>query len=194
MKKQRFILASASPRRRELFESAGYEFEIIPCNEEESAQESLSAEETVKALAMQKAMCVSKQNKGAVVLGCDTVVATENEILGKPQTQEQAAEMLKLLSGKTHFVYSGVCITDGERTESFASKTEVEFYDLSEKTILSYVNSKEPMDKAGAYGIQGLGSALVKGIKGDYYTVVGLPLGKCERVLASFGVFGRIRF
>ena len=193
MEKRRFILASASPRRKELFENAGYDFEIIPSDADEVVDDNIGAEETVRILSMQKAQYVSALNEGAVVLGCDTVVAVDNNILGKPQSREQAFEMLKSLSGKAHAVYSGVCITDGKRTESFVSKTEVEFYDLSDDTVESYIDSGEPMDKAGAYGIQGLGSALVKGIKGDYFTVVGLPLAECARVLSTFGIYGKIK-
>ena len=193
MEKRRFILASASPRRKELFENAGFDFEIIPSEAEETVDENIGAKETVRILSMQKAQYVSAHNEGAVVLGCDTVVAVGDEILGKPQNKRQAFEMLKSLSGKIHAVYSGVCITDGKRTESFASKTEVEFYELSDETIESYIESGEPADKAGAYGIQGLGNALVKGIKGDYFTVVGLPLAECARVLSSFGIYGKIK-
>ena len=131
-------------------------------------------------------------NKGAVVLGCDTVVALGGKILGKPKDESEAFSMLKCLSGREHEVFTGVYITDGEKSEGFLSCTKVEFYPLSDETIRSYIATKEPMDKAGAYGIQGLGSVLVKKINGDYFTVMGLPVNECARVLSKFGIKGTV--
>ncbi|MDD6147108.1 MAG: Maf family protein, partial [Oscillospiraceae bacterium] len=168
------------------------------------------------------------ENPGRVVLGCDTLVALDDRVLGKPDNREQAKEMLRLLSGKTHSVYTGVCITDGSRTEKFCCQTAVTFRELSETAVESYVASGESddkaggriwnteemikagwmdesgnwkttngypstcMDKAGAYGIQGLGSVLVKKIDGDYFSVVGLPVSETARVLADFGISGGV--
>ena len=129
---------------------------------------------------------------GAVVLGCDTVVAIDGVILGKPQDEGEAKQMLRHLSGNTHTVYSGVCITDGTKETVFAVATDVTFYALSDRTIDAYVATGEPMDKAGAYGIQGLGCVLVREISGDYSNVVGLPLSESARALAAFGVHGMV--
>lgn len=190
--RKRFIVASASPRRKELLLSSGFEFEIIPSDADETLESGIDAYDAVKELSKRKAESVLKNNSEAVVLGCDTVVALDGKILGKPKNEEDAFSMLKMLSGKTHRVYTGVCITDGKKTESFVSCAEVTFYELSDETVKSYILSKEPMDKAGAYGIQGLGSVLVKNINGDYFTIVGLPLAQTARALAKFKINGKI--
>lgn len=192
MNDRTFIVASASPRRRDLLKQAGFTFKVEPSDADETLPLDCSPEEAVALLSERKAVSVSAQHPGAVVLGCDTVVALGEKILGKPGTKEEAAEMLRTLSGNTHTVFTGVCITDGKRTERFVSATDVTFYPLRDETIRAYVATGEPMDKAGAYGIQGLGSVLVEGFSGDYYTVVGLPLAACARVLAGFGIQGSI--
>ena len=188
----RFILASASPRRKQLLEQAGYAFEIVVSDADESLPAGITPEKAVRRNAARKAQAVAATNPGAVVLGCDTVVAIDGEILGKPQDEAEAKAMLRRLSGNTHTVYSGVCITDGETETVFAVATDVTFYALSERTIDAYAATKEPMDKAGAYGIQGLGCVLVKEISGDYSNVVGLPLSESARALAAFGVYGTV--
>ena len=188
----RFILASASPRRKQLLEQAGYAFEIVVSDADESLPAGITPEKAVRRNAARKAQAVAENNPGAVVLGCDTVVAIDGEILGKPQDEAEAKAMLRRLSGNTHTVYSGVCITDGKKETVFAVATDVTFYALSERTIDAYAATKEPMDKAGAYGIQGLGCVLVKEISGDYSNVVGLPLSESARVLSSFGFDGRV--
>ena len=188
----RFILASQSPRRRELLARAGYCFDIIVSEVDETIPDGLSPKEAVELLARRKAEAVSAQYPGAVVLGCDTVVALDRQILGKPINAADAKAMLSSLSGKTHTVYSGVCILNGSRTTAFSTATDVTFYPLSAETIASYVATGEPMDKAGAYGIQGLGCVLVQSIAGDYSNVVGLPLAESARVLSAFGVKGTI--
>lgn len=190
---KQFIVASASPRRKEILQNGGYDFEIIPSDCDESISEKLSPEDTVKELAERKALSVLKSNKDSVVLGCDTVVALEDEILGKPQDDEDAFRMIKALSGKIHKVCTGVCIADSRRAETFVNVAEVEFYELSNETIRSYVATGECSDKAGAYGIQGYGGVLVKSIRGDYYSIVGLPFSQCTRVLASFGIEGKVK-
>ena len=188
----RFILASASPRRKQLLEQAGYTFEIVVSDADESLPAGITPEKAVQLNAARKAQAVAETNPGAVVLGCDTVVAIDGEILGKPQDEAEAKAMLRRLSGNTHTVYSGVCITDGETETVFAVATDVTFYALSDRTIDAYAATKEPMDKAGAYGIQGLGCVLVKEISGDYSNVVGLPLSESARALAAFGVYGTV--
>ena len=188
----RFILASASPRRKQLLEQAGYAFEIVVSDADESLPAGITPEKAVQLNAARKAQVVAENNPGAVVLGCDTVVAIDGEILGKPQDEAEAKAMLRRLSGNTHTVYSGVCITDGKKETVFAVATDVTFYALSEATIDAYAATGEPMDKAGAYGIQGLGCVLVREISGDYSNVVGLPLSESARALATFGVFGKV--
>jgi septum formation protein len=135
---------------------------------------------------------VWESNKDAVVFGCDTVVAIDGKILGKPTDDEDAFNMLRMLSGKPHTVSTGVCICSENKTEIFSNTTRVEFYPLSDETIRSYIASGEGKDKAGSYGIQGYGRVLVKEIKGDYFSVMGLPVSQSARVLADFGIYGKV--
>ncbi len=190
---RRFVVASGSPRRKQLLSFAGYDFDVIPSDADESLEKVMHAFDAVKELSKRKALSVSRQNPGAVVLGCDTVVSLGGKILGKPHDEKEAFSMLSSLSGKEHEVYTGVYITDGEKSESFVSCARVEFYALSKETIDSYIATREPMDKAGAYGIQGLGNVLVKKINGDYFTVMGLPMGECARALSRFGINGKVK-
>ncbi len=190
---KKFILASNSPRRKELLNNCGYVFEVKPSHCNENTDGALTPQETVKELARRKALSVLAENTDAVVLGCDTVVAVDGKILGKPRDREDAFNMLMSLSGKKHIVSSGVCIADKESLKCFENTTEVEFYSLSADTVNSYLDTGEYSDKAGGYGIQGFGSVLVKGIKGDYFSVMGLPVSQCAGVLAQFGILGRIK-
>ena len=192
MAQPRFILASQSPRRKELLARAGYTFDVIVSEVDETIPDGLSPQDAVLLLARRKAEAVSAQYPGAVVLGCDTVVALDSLILGKPADKAEAKAMLTSLSGNTHTVYSGVFLTNGTKKTGFFTATDVTFYPLTEETIDSYVETGEPMDKAGAYGIQGLGCVLVERISGDYSNVVGLPLAQSARALAAFGVKGAI--
>lgn len=185
---KRFIVASASPRRKELLENIGYRFEIIPSDADEGCDGKLSPEELVKELAGRKAESVFEKNTDAVVFGCDTVVEYDGIVLGKPKSRDEARGMLRKLSGRVHNVHTGVCITDKEKTECFVSTVRVEFYELTDSLIEGYAATGECDDKAGAYGIQGLGSVLVKGIEGDYFSVVGLPVAETVRRLAEFDV------
>ncbi len=183
----RIILASASPRRKELLEQVGAEFEIIPAVGEEIITDS-SPQQAVLDLAAQKAAEVAaKVREDAIILGADTVVAFGDKILGKPKDEADAKQMLSLLSGKTHSVYTGVSIVvrqSGEsQSYSFYEETEVTMYPLSEQQILSYIRTKEPMDKAGSYGIQGKGAVFIEKIQGDYNNVVGLPIARVFRTL-----------
>ncbi len=190
---KRFILASNSPRRKELLNNCGYVFEVKPSDCDENIASVMSPQETVTELAKRKAMAVLSENTDAVVLGCDTVVAVDGKILGKPANREEAYDMLMSLTGKKHIVSSGVCIADKERCTCFENTTEVEFYPLTEETVNSYLDTLEYTDKAGSYGIQGFGSVLVKGINGDYFSVMGLPISQCARVLSQFGIHGEIK-
>lgn len=178
------ILASASPRRRELLGLITENFRVIPAVGEENIPGSAAPADAVRLLAEQKAEEICSANSGEVIIAADTVVTIDGKILGKPRDEKNAAEMLKALSGRRHYVFTGVCVifADGSR-EVFAEETAVDFYPLSESEIADYVASGEPMDKAGAYGIQGRGALLVKGIVGDYYNVMGLPVGRLNNVL-----------
>lgn len=177
----KFVLASASPRRREILENIGLKFDIVVSSADESRiDRSIPPEMLVKELAMLKAAESAKYAKnGTYVIGADTVVVFEGKILEKPKDSLDAENMLKMLSGKEHDVYTGVCIfrTDDAYAVCRYEKTVVKFKKLSEETVKNYVKTGEPMDKAGAYGIQGKGALLVKGIEGDYFNVVGLPVG-----------------
>lgn len=179
----KIVLASNSPRRKELLAQARIEFVVDPADIDEVTTETLPAK-VVEDLSRQKALAVAANHKGEVVLAADTVVAFDDKILGKPKDEEDAFKMLTELSGRTHQVYTGVTIIDKEgKANTFSECTSVTMYENSADSIRSYIASKEPMDKAGAYGIQGLGAVLVKGIEGDYNNVVGLPLAKVYRVL-----------
>lgn len=182
------ILASASPRRKELLETAGLSFTVKVADVEEIIEENMSADAVVRSLALQKAAAVAKDNADAVVIGADTVVVLDGEILGKPKSKENAVELLMKLSGRSHTVYTGVAMIQGEKIKNFSEATEVEFYSLSEEEIEAYVATGEPMDKAGAYGIQGRGCVLIRKINGDYFNVVGLPVSAVYRELRDFNV------
>lgn len=179
------ILASGSPRRSDLMKQVGLEFRVSTCNTDESYDKSLTPAEIVMELSLRKADAVFDKEmpeKDTVVVAADTIVAMDNEILGKPKDRNDAIRMLKELSGRKHQVYTGVAMYYyvGGRVfiENFADCADVYFRELSDETITTYVDSWEPMDKAGAYGIQGLGAILVDKIDGDYYTIVGLPVSK----------------
>lgn len=186
----RLVLASASPRRRQLLEQIGLKPEIMPSMEKEEAMD-LPPGKLVEALAKQKAVAVAGRcGQDAVVIGADTVVSVEGRILGKPEDERQAREMLGLLQGRVHQVYTGVAIILAGMGKSltFSERTDVAVYPMDDTEISRYVSGGEPMDKAGAYGIQGYGSVLVEGISGDYYNVMGLPVCRLGRMLLRFGV------
>ena len=180
------ILASQSPRRRELLSLITDSFRIIPAVGEEHIPEGTSPRDAVMLLSRQKAEEIYGGHKGETIIAADTVVAAGGEILGKPRDEQNAADMLRMLSGTEHSVFTGVCVIfpDGSE-ECFAEETLVEFYPLTEQEISAYVASGEPMDKAGAYGIQGSGALLVKRISGDYYNVMGLPAGRLNQLLKA---------
>lgn len=197
----KFILASASPRRKELLEQIGMKFEIR-VSEAEEVTNATEPAEYVMELSFLKAEDVAGKipvmydargiNQDFVVIGSDTVVAAEGEILGKPKDKADAKRMISMLSGKTHQVYTGVTlmIFKDERMsrETFYEKTDVTFYEMTEKQIEEYISAPEPYDKAGAYAIQGLCSAYIKGICGDYASVVGLPVARICHELTKRGI------
>jgi septum formation protein len=184
---EHLILASSSPRRKELLENIHLKFEVESPDVDESFSRVLTPEEVVMLLAEKKAKVVAANNPTAFVLGADTIVVLEGTVLGKPNDEVEAADMLKKLSGKTHEVYTGVAIVSPNDAFSFYEKTTVTFWELTETEINMYVSSGEPLDKAGAYGIQQLGSFLVKEIQGDYFSVVGLPISRTVRELRRAG-------
>ncbi len=187
----RIILASQSPRRRELLERMGIsEFEVIPAKAEESAllTRTLTPDQLVEELSRRKCAEVSAAHPDALVIAADTMVAVNNRVLGKPHSEKDAARMLAALSGRLHMVYTGVTIAQGVKSITEHEMTFVRFCTLSQADIIHYIATGEPMDKAGAYGIQGYGSVLVEGISGDYYNVMGLPVCRVARLLARFGV------
>ena len=189
MEKKTIILASGSPRRKELLKMAGLRFAVIPSEIPEFVPESVPPERQSGFLAELKAAAMSVFHPHDIIIGADTTVLCEGKILGKPASAEEAKQMLRLLSGKVHSVLTGVSLiySDEEDAETFISETKVEFYPLSEEEIEAYVATGEPMDKAGAYGIQGKGCRLVKRIEGDYFTVVGLPVAEVMRRLKAHG-------
>lgn len=191
MKQRKLILASGSSRRKELLEQIGLEFVVLPSQCEEVIT-STKPEQVVQELALQKARDVAAGQTEGIVLGSDTVVAYDGKILGKPATKEEAIEMLTMLQGNTHQVYTGVALVDCENLEKpkvFYEKTSVMVYPMTEAEIQSYVDSGDPMDKAGSYGIQGAFGAYIKGIQGDYYNVVGLPIGRVYQELKQMRCF-----
>lgn len=181
------ILASQSPRRIELMREAGFDTRVIPANIDETALPDEGPFDLVERLARAKAAAVAKEHakEGETVVAADTIVALDGELLGKPADEADARRMLHALSGKTHQVATGVCIVRDGSAESFVDITDVTFYELTHDEIDAYVATGEPMDKAGAYGIQGRhGRMLVEKIDGDFYNVVGLPIAKVVRALS----------
>lgn len=182
------ILASSSPRRRELLSLLDIPFTVQSSEADETLPENSSPEQAVLLLAKRKAKAVQEAGgnvRPIIIVSADTVVSLQGAIFGKPQNREEAFSMLSALSGQTHRVYTGVCILSPMDTSLFSVCTEVTFYPLSEKEIWDYIATGEPMDKAGAYGIQGRGALFVQEIKGDYYNVVGLPIARVSRALAG---------
>lgn len=176
------ILASASPRRKELLKLITDNFKVIATDVDETLPKDIKAENSAEYLAAVKAKAVG-YIENAVVIGCDTVVSIDGKILGKPIDRGNCREMLKSLSGKSHFVYTGVCILYNNNSYCFTEKTEVIFHELSDGEIEDYMDTGEPFDKAGGYGIQGRGALLVKEIHGDYFNVVGLPVSELNKKL-----------
>ncbi len=181
------ILASASPRRAELLEQIGLVFRVQPADIDETVLSGESAEHYVERLAQEKALRVAAQNPDSLALGSDTSVVVDGEVLGKPESQAEAESMLTRLSGRSHQVMTAVALAQGAHCESCLVITSVSFRVLSEAEIKRYVASGEPMDKAGSYGIQGLGGIFVSELKGSYSAVVGLPLQETAELLADAG-------
>ena len=187
------ILASASPRREELLRLMGLRFRVVPSDFDESGVPQWPPEKHVVESALGKAEDVASRTPDGIIIGADTVVVTDRHILGKPGDEDDARRMLRLLSGRSHYVYTGLCVIEraGDRTARRLKdhvRTEVRFGNLSDEIISAYVATGEPLDKAGAYGIQERGCILVEGIVGDYFNVVGLPVYRLSIMLAELGV------
>ncbi|MGC8658026.1 MAG: Maf family protein [Desulfomonilaceae bacterium] len=186
------VLASASPRRKELLESIGIPFIVAPSEVEEAARNGETPENHAQRLAEEKAVDVSRVHPGSWVLGADTIVVIDDQVLGKPADETDAVKMLSMLAGRKHIVFTGYAILNSMypdmKTVSYA-RSEVFIRELSAAEIAAYIRTREPMDKAGAYAIQGVGSAIVGKVCGSYTNVVGLPLYEVTRDLKKLGVY-----
>ena len=188
MVNRKIVLASKSPRRRELLSTFVSDFEIIADNSQEVIEPDITPEEAVKKLALQKAKNVAaRADMDAVVIAADTIVFIDGEILGKPADEAEAARMLQKLSGREHHVCTGIAVVDNKSGAVVCDfeRTVVYFKPLSDAEIDKYIKTGEPMDKAGAYGIQGIGSVFVEGIRGDYFNVVGFPMCALSKLLKN---------
>ncbi|OMP67543.1 Maf family protein [Domibacillus epiphyticus] len=182
------ILASSSPRRKELLSQVNISYTVHPADADETIPKGTAPADAVEQLALRKAEAVFALYPDAAVIGADTVVVKDGQILGKPAGKAEAAEMISSLSGTGHSVYTGVAIITRNEKVIFHEKTNVEFWELTEEEIASYIETGEPFDKAGGYGIQSAGALFVKAIRGDYFTVVGLPLSSLYRHLKHLGI------
>ncbi len=187
---KRLILASSSPRRKELFCSVGLGFEIFPANIDESTIVGEAPEECVHRLSRAKAELVAQRFSQAWVVGADTIVVVDNQILGKPLDRQDAIRMVSMIQGKSHTVFGGFSVVnlDSGLIHTETHQTSVVIRELSDSEIEAYVDSHESMDKAGAYAVQGVGACLIKEIQGSYTNVVGLPFCECLLALSKFGV------
>ncbi len=180
---KKLILRSASPRRKDLLKESNYEFDIIAADIDETLDPLLTPYENVKALGLRKASFAKEKFYGNILLGCDTIVVLENKIFGKPHDSNEAYEMLKMLSGKTHQVMSGVGIIYKELSFNFVCISEVTFKNLTDEDIYTYIATKECFGKAGSYAIQGIGRSLIESYKGSLSNIIGLPMEEIKKVL-----------
>lgn len=189
---RKMILASASPRRRELLTQAGFSFEVKVSDADEIITEK-EPDKIVKELALVKACAVAASETEALIIGADTIVTVDGKILGKPRDAEEAFSMLSMLQGRTHQVYTGVALITKEeelqKSHVFSEKTDVHMYPMTEQEIREYIATGEPLDKAGAYGIQGRAAVYIRKIEGDYNNVVGLPISRLYQELKSSGYY-----
>ena len=185
----KIILASNSPRRRQLLDMLGLDFEVILGDVEEPIDPALAPEDLVMDLAMRKAQDVFRTHKERVVLGFDTLVYVDGEPLAKPTSPADAKRMLRLLAGRAHIVVTGCAIITKRISKSFCERAEVVFHPMTDAEIDGYVASGEPFDKAGAYAVQGLGAKFIRGIDGDFFTVMGLPVARLYHELRALGLW-----
>lgn len=181
------VLASQSPRRAELLSRLGLSFEVEPADIDESYIDHEMPADHAERLAREKALTVARRRPGALVVGSDTIVILDSDVLGKPRDEAEAVRMLQRLSGREHEVFTAVAVVQGERIESALERVRVRFQPLSREQCEAYVATGEPMDKAGAYGIQGFGSALVHSIEGDFFAVMGLPVVRTLELIERMG-------
>ena len=182
----RIILASKSPRRKELMQLLKLPFEIIVSDIDEQIDYNNDLVKEIEKLSYQKAQAVYKDHTDALVIGSDTIVKIGNDVLGKPHSIDEAKKMLRELSDNTHQVVTAVTIINNDKVETFSEVAEVTFYPLTEEEIEEYVNTNEPMDKAGSYAIQGDGAKFIRHINGDFYTIVGLPVAELYHRLKKY--------
>lgn len=182
------ILASGSPRRKEILTMLGYSFLVDPADVDESLPEGIAPHDAVAELSRRKALETAARRPDDVVIGSDTVVSVAGEILGKPRDREDAARMLRLLSGKTHQVYTGVTLAGRGDVQTVVAEADVTFLPMTEEQIQAYLTTGEPFDKAGAYAVQGRGSAYIRSISGDFFAIMGLPSSQTVRLLERFGL------
>ena len=188
MSAPRIVLASGSPRRRQLLDMIGITHEVAAADIDESVRPGEAPRAYAERVAREKGSGVAARAPEAVVVSADTIVVIDGEVLGKPANEADAARMLRQLSGRRHVVYTAVAVTRAGKAESGVEEVDVTFRELSEVDIATYIATGEPMDKAGAYGIQGFGATIVRRIEGDYFAVMGLALGLLVRLLARVGV------
>lgn len=181
--REKVVLASSSPSRKMLLERAGVDFEVIVSGVDEDVPAGFTPAQTVEALCARKARAVASLCPGRAVIGADSVVAIDGMILGKPEDDDAARAMLRRLSGRTHEIYTGVCLLAGGKEEVFHQVTGVRFYELTDEEIAGYVAMGESRGRAGSYGIEGIGVVLVQSIVGDYSNIVGLPVAETLRRL-----------
>ncbi len=182
------ILASASPRRIELIKKITDDFTVIPSSADESIDNNVPTDEIPLILSSRKALSIAKDHKDSVVIGCDTVVIANNEVLGKPKDKDDARRMISMLSGISHKVITGVTVIKDKNTISFSETTVVRFRPLTEQEIEEYISCDEPYDKAGGYAVQGIAGKFVEELIGDYYNVVGFPVNRIRTTLQSIGI------
>ena len=191
----RVILASGSPRRRQLLELIGIEHHVLPSNIDETLRPRETPRRHAERLAREKASAIATREPGTITIAADTIVVINRKVLGKPRDEADARRMLSMLSGREHTVITAVAVARGRKLRSAVEEVRVKFRRLREDEIDAYVATREPMDKAGAYGIQGFGATIVECVNGDYFAVMGLPLARLVTLLRDLGVryrFGRL--
>lgn len=189
------VLASGSPRRRQLLELIGIEHEVLPSNIDETLRPRESPRRHAERLAREKASAIATREPGKITVAADTIVVINRKVLGKPRDDADAKRMLSMLSGREHTVITAVAVARGRKLRSAVEEVRVKFRRLREDEIDAYIATREPMDKAGAYGIQGFGATIVECVNGDYFAVMGLPLARLVTLLRDLGVryrFGRL--
>ncbi|HEV7594634.1 MAG TPA: Maf family protein [Gemmatimonadaceae bacterium] len=191
MSECRVVLASASPRRRQLLDLIGIEHEVRPANIDESMRPREVPRRHAERLAREKATAIAKRDPDLITIAADTIVVINRKVLGKPRDADQAAQMLALLSGREHVVTTAVAVSRGKKLRSAVEEVRVKFRRLRDDEIEAYIATGEPMDKAGAYGIQGYGATIVERIEGDYFAVMGLPIVRLIGLLRDVGVHYR---